>query len=159
MPENRERRGSVIERIRARYPTAVSPRCEESGCRLGLEGLSDFVVLRPEGLCGDQRMCDCLVFVAARPVVVGCVELKSKTTHHSEVQKKLLNGAKLAKQALADCGADGDPALYLVALCKRWKEIERGPLIKRQLDLQGRKHSVVTKRCGISFLEIIQKFG
>ena len=85
-----------LDRIKRDFAHALRPRCSERGCTLSLQGLGDRVVLKGEEISQARQarkppMCDCIIFVVDDSIVIGIVELKSKTVDASQVEKKLVN--------------------------------------------------------------------
>jgi len=111
----------VINRIKTDFSNAVVASCSERSCKLRLNGLSNRVVLKGERTCQDRRICDCIIFIKDRCIIIGIVELKSKTIHSSEIVEKLTNGSEIALNILEECS---DKRMkfdfYHLVLCKRW---------------------------------------
>jgi len=54
-----------------------------------------------EKICNNRRICDCVIFtIEDEYVVIGIIELKSKTAHSSEIEEKLTNGLEIASDIL-----------------------------------------------------------
>lgn len=115
-----------IDRIKSDFSHASRRRCSESGCTLRLDGLSDHVVLKGEEICQDRKVCDCIIFVVGSPVVIGIVELKSRTVHSSEIVDKLTNGSEIALDVLEKCiGRQIKFEFYHLLLSQRLDPAER----------------------------------
>jgi len=148
---------SVVECIKNNFTNAKRRGCSEKGCTLKLNGLSNHVVLKGERICQNRRICDCIIF--AEGIIIGIVELKSKTAHSSEIEEKLANGSEIALNILDECSNnDIKFKFYHLVLAKRWDSSEYKMIIRKKIIVRGKKYPIIPKRCGISFSEIISGF-
>jgi hypothetical protein len=96
---------SIIDLIRQRFdgnPGAEVKRCAEGKARIGMSDFSQKIILKGEKICRDRKVCDCLIFaLKGYCLYVAAVELKSGTTHATEIQEKLTTCARMAQNALA----------------------------------------------------------
>lgn len=145
----------IIHRIRNAMGGAVVNTCSEMGCELSCGGLTEFVVLKGELVASDRRMCDCLVFVAARPIVIGVAELKSRVAHANEVMEKLCNGSTVAVNILRRYTQGHDYRLCHVVLSRRWNVPEYRVITGRWIFVGGKRYPVLAKRCGFSLRDAI----
>jgi hypothetical protein len=149
-----------IDRIKSRFAHALRRGCSEKRCTLRLQGLGNYAVLNGERICPDRKMCDCIIFVANGSVIIGIVELKSKTAHSSDIAEKLTNSSETALDILQRCADSGvDFRLCHLALSKKWKTIELRKIRKERVRIRGKVYSIITKRCGVSFSTVISEFG
>lgn len=93
----------VLNCIKSNFGDAIISSCSELGCKLRLNGLNSYVVLKGESVCKNRRICDCIVFARENPIIIGIVELKGKTTHSNKIIKKLSNGTEIALDILKKC--------------------------------------------------------
>jgi len=93
----------ILNCIKNNYNNAVVTRCSEKGCELRLDGLKNYVVLKGEVICHDRKICDYIIFKINSSIIIGIVELKSKTAHPGEIEEKLTNGSKMALNILTEC--------------------------------------------------------
>jgi len=154
---------SFLSHVRGMYPDAICARCEDKGCRLGLQGLEPHVILKGEACVpggGDKpKMCDNIVFCQPGDLLIGVVELKTKNLKACAVREQLGNGTRLVKSIL-DGWPDKPPKydFYAVVLAQAWKSpIPRRVLTREPLALEGRKHPVLLGDCGDEFSDIITK--
>jgi len=147
---------SVIECIKSNFINAIIARCSEMGCRLKLDGLSNYVILKGERIYQDRRICDCIIFTRDDCIIIGIVELKSKTAHSSEIEEKLTNGSLIALDILERCRDNRAKfEFYHLVLCKSWCSSEYMVIISRKIIVRGKKYEIIPKRCGVSFSEVI----
>jgi len=146
----------VINRIKIDFSNAIVASCSERGCKLRLNGLSNRVVLKGERICKDRRICDCIIFTRDNCIIIGIVELKSKTIHSSEIVEKLTNGSEIALNILEECS---DKRIkfdfYHLVLCKRWHTSQYKVIISKKIIVRGKKYGIIPKRCGVSFSTVI----
>ena len=149
---------SVIDCIKGNFTDATVVRCSERGCKLRLSGLGNHVVLKGERVCKGRRICDCIIFTRDSYVIIGIVELKSKTIHSGEVVEKLTNGSEIALAILKKCSNNTplNHKFYHVVLAKRWRNSEYVIITKRgKISVAGQKLPILLKRCGVSFSMLI----
>lgn len=146
----------LINCIENNFTNAIIARCSERGCGLRLNGLNKHVVLKGETLCKDRRICDCIIFTRDNCIIIGIVELKSKTIHPSEIVEKLTNGSGIALDILEKC-SDNHMKLefYHLVLCKRWHSSEYRVIISKKIIVTGKRYDIIPKRCGSSFSKLI----
>ncbi len=131
----------------------IRRRCEEQGCRIEIDGQTDYVVLKGEQICQKQSICDCIIFMQD---CICLVELKSKTVHATEIREKLNNGLRLALDILEQkCKAASTKfPVYLVVLAKAWNVTECKKIGKTKIEFKGISYQIKIKRCGVSFSEL-----
>ena len=128
-----------IDRIKSELSNAVRRGCSDRGCRLRLDGLGDHVVLKGEDLYQDRMarkppMCDCIIFVVNASIIVGIVELKSKTVDANQIERKLTNSSRAALDILSKyADRHAKTEFYYVVLCKRWRTIENRAVKNRKI--------------------------
>lgn len=148
-----------IDRIRSDFPHALRRHCSERGCTLRLDGLRNRVVLKGEEICQDRKMCDCIIFVVNSSVIIGIVELKSKTVHTSEVADKLTNSSEIAF-GIFEKYADKHtkPRIHYLLLHKGLDPSEHRKIQKRRIEVRGEERNIVTIPCGDFFSRVISDF-
>ncbi len=155
-----------LELIKRDFAHALRPSCSEKGCTLSLQGLGDRVVLKGEEISQARQahkppMCDCIIFVVDSSIIIGIVELKSKTVDVSQVEKKLVNSSRIALNIVEKYTDNrAEIEFYHLVLCKRWRHAEHREIKGKRIRVRGKKkgYSIITKRCGISFSEAISEF-
>lgn len=146
----------VIDCVKSKFTNAIITRCSEMGCRLKLDGLSNYVILKGERICQDRRICDCIIFIRDDSIIIGIVELKSKTAHSSEIEEKLTNGSLIALKILERCCDNSVKfEFYHLVLSKSWYSSEYMVIISRKIRVRGKKYEIIPKRCGVSFSKVI----
>jgi len=147
---------AIINRIKNNHINAVIPRCHEMGCHLRLNGSNNYVILKGERMCKDRKICDCIIFTSDNYIIVGIIELKSKTVHSSEIIVKLTNGLKIALDILKECNDNCMMyEFYPIVLCKSWHTSEYRIIIKRKIKIKGKRYNILPKKCGITFSTVI----
>ncbi len=151
---------SILKCLKSLYQDAAEEKCDEAYCKVDLSGLNEYVLLKGERLCPDQPMCDCIIFLMKNHLlIVGVVELKSKTVRLTQVISQLTGGIRCAFEAIRECRGDwGAAKLHVLVLAKRWKTSVLKTLknsYKSRIEFQGKHHYVLTRRCGIRFSDII----
>ena len=134
---------------------AVIARCSERDCKLKLDGLSNYVVLKGEKICRDHKICDCIIYIKKDHIIICMVELKSKTVDSSEVEEKLTNGSVIALDILGRYDECMKVKFYHLVLSKRWRTSEYRVLTSRKIIVRGKKYDIIPKRCGVSLSEVV----
>lgn len=147
---------AVINCIKNNYTNAIIPRCYKMGCHLGLNGLNNYVILKGERICTDRKICDCIIFTSDNYIIIGIVELKSKTVYASEIIEKLANGIKTALDILEE-GNDNCMKFefYPIVLYKSLHPAEYKVITSRKIKVKGKRYNIIPKKCGISFSTVI----
>ncbi len=147
---------SIRKHVAEELAHAVRKRCRESGCELRLDDIPSYILLKGEEIADDRKMCDGVIFLERDGLNVVLAELKSKTTHASNIVEKLRNGAVAARGILTD--SEVVPSTVdsrFVVLAKRWSRSELKVLTSRRIAIGGRKRPILTKRCGIRLSSIL----
>ncbi|MGC8932751.1 MAG: hypothetical protein ACP5KE_09110 [Candidatus Methanodesulfokora sp.] len=145
----------AVSCIKDNYDNAIIKHCSERSCELRLTGLNNYVILKGEKICRDKKMCDCIIFADRSPVLIGVVELKSRTADPDEVEEKLTNGSQMALDILERCCGRVDFRLYPIVLSKSWRPSEYILIAKKRIEIRGRKYRITLKSCGDELLAII----
>ena len=146
----------VISRIKRDFSKGLAKNCSERGCRLRLNGLSNRVILKGEKICEDHKVCDFILFVNNNHIIIGIVELKSKTVHPSEVVEKLTNGSEIALNILGK--STNKPItvnFYHLVLAKGWRPFEYKVITSKKIIVREQKYHIIPKRCRVFFSTII----
>jgi len=104
-------------------------------------------------------MCDCIIFVVNSSVIIGIVELKSKTVRTSEVADKLTNSSEIALD-ISEKYADKrvKPTFHHLLLHRGLDGSERRKIGRSRVRIRGKAYDIKTKRCGTSFSAVISDF-
>lgn len=148
---------SCIKAIKNTFADSLIRKCEEKGCKLRVNKLKHYVILKGEKICSNRKMCDCIIFTEKKNrIIIGIVELRSKTIHANEIKEKLDNGSKVAMNILERCCSSKlEFDFYHVVLSKKWKTSEYKVITNKNIDFKGKRYKILPKRCGCSFYEII----
>lgn len=109
------------QRIRDVFECAVHTTCCERGCRLGLTGIFNYVVIKGEDVSKNNRACDCIVIHGADPLRVTLVELKSGNVKNTQVMEKFLSSADIIPRLKRDVFGSKKYKLQLLLLIKHRK--------------------------------------
>lgn len=146
----------ILNWIKSKYNSAVVTRCSEKGCELKLNGLRSCVALKGEVICQDRKICDYIIFKINNTIIIGIVELKSKTAHPGEIEEKLTNGSKIALNILTECNnSSAKYKFYFLVLHKGLGSSGFRALSNRKITVEGKRCNLVLKRCGVAFSDVI----
>lgn len=143
-----------LESIREEY--GKGKPCNERGCKLKTDGLH-CVVINAETHRANEResMCDCIVFVDGRKVVVGVCELKSGDVDVRQVEKQLRAGVKLAEKICVAHVKEAKPRIIPILLTNSISTIATMKLSVTKVQVCGRDRSIVRQPCGTRMLDIM----
>ena len=154
--------GSPVERIRRRYASSTTESCSEDRCSLGLNGLA------PESLAiidgaeyqraqrFPEKLCDRMVFLAGRGLVIAAVELKGgRNLDVSTAIEQIQNGLTVAGDILRGCVVkDWIPMLmYSGRMTPRVANVLR----TRRVRFRGERKIVDRKDCGTQLVTVLEK--
>ena len=145
----------ILKHLKTQYSHAVQKRCEEEGCKINLSDLKEYIILKGEELNPQKTICDCIIFLKRKTLIVGVVELKSGTTHASEVVNQLKSGLEFVFKNMKGSAVD---KVRVIVLAKKWKKSEYNKITKTKIEIYGKKYPILPKRCGTYFSEIISKY-
>lgn len=149
----------ILEYLKAQYNHAEKKRCEEAGCKLNLGDLKEYIILKGEVLFPQKAICDCIIFLKRKKLIIGIVELKSGKAHASKVRQQLKSGVEFVLDTLKKKRINVKLSkLFIVVLSgERWHTSELKK-IRENIKIYNQKFPILTKKCGIYFSEIISKF-
>jgi hypothetical protein len=149
-----EIRSHVARRLRS----AMRQQCREGRCKLGLEAVPAFVLLKGELVRPNERMCDCIIFLGSPSPAVVLAELKGRTVHAREVGEKLRNAAKAVADIIGECPSFGAQLGFLpITLAKQWTRSELKALGMESVMFAGVKHDIRHARCGARLSDLLKK--
>ncbi len=150
---------SCLADIKQHYDDALIAKCSERNCKLRLDGLENYLILKGERICQDQKICDCIIFKANDHFIVGIIELKSRVSHANEIIRKLENTSDIALEILENVGCHRiNYQLFHLVLSKRWPPPEYRVITQRKIIVRGKQYRIIPKRCGKSFAVIMRRF-
>jgi len=147
---------SVIDCINIECADEQIEHCSEKGCKLKLDASYEHIILKGEKICSDRKICDCIIFVNQNDdLIVGIVELKSRSIHSSEIEEKLKNGSEIAVKILEKCpDLYNDSEFYHIVLAKGWRSSEHANMRNTKIRFRNKRYNIITKKCGDSLFEI-----
>lgn len=149
----------ILDNIRTRFSDAVVTRCSEKGCVLRLDDLGNYVALKGEQLRKDlMRMCDYIIFIMERCIIIGVVELKSGKPDTDVVVQQLNNGKEIALDILDKCADyNTKPEFYLLVLSGGWNPSQFKMLQRKKIEIRGKGYEIITRRCGAKFSDVLRE--
>jgi hypothetical protein len=74
-----------IKKIRKQYSDVIINDCSDEGCKLNLNGISNFVILEGEKTRKEGKRSDRIIFINDKKIQIVILELKNKSVKSSEV--------------------------------------------------------------------------
>lgn len=148
----------MLAKLSKKYNHAVIPSCCEQGCTLKLQGLRNYVILKGEKITSTEKICDCLIFHKKRILDVVLVELKSNSIDTNSIIEKFCNATKHALQICSELSINTEIRMYLILLSKHYRSASAYAVLRdQQIKILGKMHKIRLKRCGASFVQIIEQ--
>lgn len=137
------------------YTDAIIQNCSEKSCRLRLDNLCNYIILKGEKIHTQKKICDCILFWIEKDlIIIGLIELKSRITHVNDAVKKLENGTIAALSILEECKNRMKYKIFHIIMSKKIDSPEISMIRTRKIIFEGKKYDIIYKRCGASFYDI-----
>ncbi|MCI4624668.1 MAG: hypothetical protein L3V56_01775 [Candidatus Magnetoovum sp. WYHC-5] len=158
----------IIENIEndAEYKEAIEKRCKDKGskCLLTLHksGIEyKYIVLKGEKLVKGIKgikACDCIIFIRDKFLIIGIVELKSKTVKVADIKKKLEDSSGKVMEILNKYNiSHNECSVYHIILAEKWNAVAYKIVSTCKINMGGKMFSVIHDKCGKNFFEIISR--
>ena len=148
---------TIIDSIKENFSNSIVKLCSEKKCKLKTYNLKNYVILKGEKVCKNIKISDCIIFKGNGDLIIGIVELKSKTIHANDILKKLNNGSEIALNILKKYSKNLKYEIYHIVLAKRWNSTELETITKRKISIDGKGHKIINGRCGNMFSDLVEK--
>lgn len=127
---------------------------------MGLQGISNYTILRGESVVSSGRMCDCVIFHDTVVPRIVFVELKSGLFRTGQVIEKFTNALEWLSSVKKEVFGAGDYKITLLLLHKRHgPRTEYSTLRKHPFRQGGRKHSLQVQPCSTQLATLYKKMG
>lgn len=147
--------GVLRQRARVAFGGAERRGCCEHGCRLGLGGIRDCVVLKGEDIVEGGRICDCVIIHATKPPRVVLVELKSGGAKLGQVFEKFSNAVGLLSRIEQDVFVGGEyDATMLLLVGRRRRKSLYAMCATREFTIGGKRRSILVIPCGTHLADV-----
>jgi hypothetical protein len=148
---------STLKCIEQKYKSAKISKCEEHGCKLRLDGLGKYLLLKGELLVNNIKMVDCIVFVENNGFLAGNIELKSCDIDAKAIIKKYENSVKKTKEIVEKCGGYLEiKNIYLVLLAKEYRSPSELKILGKGVKIGKIRIDICREKCGAYFKDIIE---
>ena len=144
------------------YQNCLVNSCRKEGCTLKIGSLGRegrFIIDGDKYIDHHKHtggFCDYVVLHLSANVAVGVVEMKSGRVDASDAVKQIRNGTAFAEKLVRSIG---QVKYYPVLLHGRGiHRVEMGFLKKHKVRFQGQDFSIIVKRCGAEFKDILKEF-
>lgn len=149
--------GSQLNNI---FKDAAIDKCCERKCKLGLRGISNYSILKGEKIASGQKMCDCVIIHDVSPPRIILVELKSGGIRFEQIVEKFENGLQLLAQTDRTVQEKQTYNVKMLLLVKRRQPKTFYTRIRaHKLEMKGRKHSIITLRCGAELVNVYRELA
>ena len=144
------------------YQNCLVNSCRKEGCtlKIGSLGSKDRFIIDGDKYIEHHKhtggFCDYVVFHLSANVAVGVVEMKSGRVGASDAVAQIRNGTAFTENLVKSIG---QVKYYPVLLHGRGiHSIDLRNLRTQKVRFQGRNYSVIVKRCGVDFKDILKEY-
>lgn len=142
--------------IKSKFTFAQKDDCREKKCKLKIDDLKDPIIFDDDKIHKNNSSCDCIIFVVAREkIVIGVIEIKSKSCSVSSIERKINNGIESVLQIINGCTIKKKIAFYPVLIHKGVSRFPLKGIENLKIMFMGRKKIIRIKKCGVYFSSII----
>ena len=146
--------------VRDALSEAVMSGCCERKCKLGLVGISNFVVLKGEKVVKKQNNCDYIIIQNTTPPQIVLVELKSGGVKHDQVIKKFSNTLQWISEFNSVRFNNQEYRVTMLLLVKRRLSKTLRTIIRSHgFKLKGKRHFIITSHCGLELADVYKELG
>lgn len=144
--------------IRSKFTFAQKDDCHEKKCKLKIDDLKDPIIFDDDKIHNNISSCDCIVFVETRKkIVIGAIEIKSKSCSVSSIERKINNGIECVMQIINGCTIKKKIAFYPVLIHKDVSRFRLKGIESLKIIFMGSNKKMRIKKCGEYFSTIINK--
>lgn len=140
---------SLLQKIKEQYGGGRSCSETGTGCNIKLLGLNCIVLKGEEQAQNYEKMCDCFIFDDRNTLTVHLVELKSKTSHASDIEEKFRNGLNGCNRILAKISPNKQHMPKLVLAACSYRRPEKRRLKQIVLWVNNKPCRLNLERCGL----------
>lgn len=150
---------SIIKCLEKINHDSVVDRCCDSGVKLAMGDLKNYVILKGEKACDGNMICDCVIFLEKDNIIICLIELKNKNMHASDIETKISNSAKLALELLEDCKKTSlKIEIYPILLYKNINHTEFPKIKQIKIVIRDKCFSIIAQKCQYPLCEILSKY-
>jgi len=105
------------------------------------------------------KICDHLIFVGNKFIIIVIVEFKSRNAKPSEIEKKLTNCSMAALNILERC-SDIPPKceFYHIVIVRNWRPHEYRKIVNMNVTVRGKRYSIIPKTKDLVLSDLISEF-
>ena len=132
--------------------------CEENKCKLEMNGVRNYGILRDETIRRIGRMADCLIFQdKGDGLNLMICELKSMNFNEKRIREQISAGITHSIPILKSIQSDKIPKIVLIVLIKsRIKRSYGSRLRRRKINAYNQQHPIFIRPCGSKFSDIMK---
>lgn len=152
---------TLITSIKRNYKDAIISTCHERRCKLDLQKIKSFIILKGEKLIEESEapICDCIIFIGEKNIEISLVELKSGSPGISGCVEKFKYGIDIAFDILNKCRETQIKyRIYFIILSGYITTSEYKKLKREKVKFKGKKYSIIRKKCGESLTNILSNY-
>ena len=146
---------SMLQKIKNQYGGGRS--CSEigTGCSIDLHDLNCVVLKGEDQAQNSEKMCDCFIFDDRDTLTIHLVELKSTTSHASDIEEKFKNSLNRCNRILAMISPNKQYTPKLVLAARSYRHIESRIPKRMVIRINNKKlYHLNLEKCGLKLSRI-----
>ena len=155
MTAKSEQPAAPVLLVNDKFGKAVINGCCERRCKLGLVGISNYIILKGEKAMPGQKTCDCVVIHGTSPPRIVFVELKSGGVKSKQVIDKFSNALEFFSHNVIKDRAYDISMLLLVK--RRLPKTFYTVIREHGFKLKGKKYYIITLPCGKELADVYKE--
>jgi len=149
---------SLLDCIETTYSKSLIDKCCDSGVKLPIGEIDRYVILKGEKLSTKNKVCDCIIFIKGKRIMICLIELKKNNMHANEIEEKINNSKDIALDVLKNCNTTDEKfILYPILIYKSIQRSEHKRIERIKISVNGCNQNIITQRCKSQLREIIDK--
>jgi hypothetical protein len=135
----------------------IVEKCCENDCKFIINSDIKPIILKGEKIFKQKKICDYIIFIDGDIIKFCLAELKSKTSHPSDIEAQLQNGADVIQNILNIINITCLPQnFYPLVLHKGMNNNAWRLLVKIKINVAGRKVPIDIQRCGAKLKSVLE---
>jgi hypothetical protein len=145
---------SILQEIKDQYVDKCICSETRTRCKINLQGLN-CVVLKGENLVqNSKKICDCFIFDDRETLTIHLVELKSTTSHASDIEEKFKNSLANCNRILKNIAPNRQYVPKLVIAAHTYRHAEAKILRNILIKFNNKTLRLNLKNCGLKLSSI-----
>lgn len=140
------------------FSKAARKRCSENNCCLGLQGISNYKILKGEIVLPNKKACDCIIFHDTAVPHVVLVELKRGLVKPGQIEEKFKNTLEwVSMNDERVCGRTDCRVVLLLLHGRGISKSDHATLRSHMFEMRGRRHILQVLPCNTQPVDLYKR--